>query len=304
MANVIKPKRTTVAGKVPTTTDLQAGEIALNMADGLMFYRDTSNNIKQVGATLSTVGTAGTYTKVTTDAYGRVTTGTTLSAGDVPTLNQNTTGYAATLQTGRTIGMTGDVTWTSASFNGSANVTGTATLANSGVTAATYGSSTNIPQIAIDAKGRITSASNVAVSIPSGSISVTGGDLTMSGSTGTAITNATLANSGVTAGTYNNSATANQPLTIDAKGRVTATGTAVTITPAFSSITSKPTTLSGYGITDGASFAAGGAIMEYAQTISANYTITSGKNALSVGDITIATGVTVTIPSGSRWVID
>ena len=89
------------------------------------------------------------------------------------------------------------------------------TLANSGVAANTYGSSTNIPQIAIDSKGRITSASNVAVSIPSGSISVTGGDITMSGNTGTAITNATLSNSGVTAGTYTK-------ITVDAKGRVTA----------------------------------------------------------------------------------
>jgi len=46
----------------------------------------------------------------------------------VGTLNQDTTGSAATLTTGRTIGMTGDVVWTSASFNGSANVTGTSTI--------------------------------------------------------------------------------------------------------------------------------------------------------------------------------
>jgi hypothetical protein len=52
--------------------------------------------------------------------------------------------------------MTGDVTWTSASFNGSANVTGTATLANSGVSAATYTNAT----VTVDAKGRVTSASN------------------------------------------------------------------------------------------------------------------------------------------------
>lgn len=36
--------------------------------------------------TLASVGTAGTYTKVTTDAKGRVTSGTTLSASDIPTL--------------------------------------------------------------------------------------------------------------------------------------------------------------------------------------------------------------------------
>lgn len=60
----------------------------------------------------------------------------------------------------------------------------------------------------------------------------------------------TLANSGVTAGTYNNVATAVTPITVDAKGRVTAVGAAVTITPAFSNVTGKPTTLTGYGITD------------------------------------------------------
>lgn len=59
-----------------------------------------------------------------------------LVAADIPTLNQNTTGSAATLTTGRTIGMTGDVTWTSASFNGSADVTGTATIGNGVVTLA------------------------------------------------------------------------------------------------------------------------------------------------------------------------
>jgi hypothetical protein len=36
--------------------------------------------------TLATVNTAGTYTKVTTDAKGRVTSGTTLSDSDIPTL--------------------------------------------------------------------------------------------------------------------------------------------------------------------------------------------------------------------------
>ena len=35
---------------------------------------------------------------------------------------------ATALATGRTIGMTGDVVWTSASFDGSGNVTGTATI--------------------------------------------------------------------------------------------------------------------------------------------------------------------------------
>lgn len=72
------------------------------------------------------------------------------------------------------------------------------------------------------------------------------GDVTGSGTT--AITT-TLSNSGITAGTYNNSATSVTPITFDAKGRATGVGSAVTITPAWSNITSKPTTLSGFGIT-------------------------------------------------------
>lgn len=39
-----------------------------------------------VTLSLNTIGTAGTYTKVTTDMYGRVVSGTTLSEGDIPTL--------------------------------------------------------------------------------------------------------------------------------------------------------------------------------------------------------------------------
>jgi len=132
------------------------------------------------------------------------------STGFTGALTGNAT-TATTLQTGRTIALTGDVTYTSGSFNGSANVTGTATLANSGATAGTYGDATNIPQIAVDVKGRITSVSNVAVSIPSGSLTFTG-DVTGTGSTGSS-TALTLASVG-TAGTYTK-------VTTDVKGRVT-----------------------------------------------------------------------------------
>lgn len=47
----------------------------------------------------------------------------------------------------------------------------------------------------------------------------------------------------------------------------------------------------------------GGAIWENSNSIASSYTITSSTNALSAGDVTINSGVTVTIPSGSRWVI-
>ena len=48
---------------------------------------------------------------------------------------------------------------------------------------------------------------------------------------------------------------------------------------------------------------ASGAIYLNTQTISSSYTIPTGDNAMSSGPITVATGVVVTIPTGSRWVI-
>lgn len=39
------------------------------------------------------------------------------------------------------------------------------------------------------------------------------------------------------------------------------------------------------------------------QAVTGNYSITSGKNAMSAGPITINSGVTVTVPAGSTWTV-
>jgi hypothetical protein len=44
-------------------------------------------------------------------------------------------------------------------------------------------------------------------------------------------------------------------------------------------------------------------LYEHANTIAANYTIATGNNALTAGPITINTGVSVTVPTGSTWVV-
>lgn len=87
----------------------------------------------------------------------------TIQAADVPTLNQNTTGSAATLTTGRTIAITGDLTYTSPSFNGSANVTAAGTLATVNSNVGSFGSSTAIPVVTVNAKGLVTAVSTATV---------------------------------------------------------------------------------------------------------------------------------------------
>jgi hypothetical protein len=104
------------------------------------------------------------------------------------------------------------------------------------------------------------------------------GDATGSGTTAITVV---LANSGVVAGTYNNVATQVRPFIVDAKGRVTSIGTAVTITPAFSDVTGKPTTLSGYGITDA-----------YTQT-QVNTLLDDKQNALSGTGFVKISGTTI-----------
>jgi len=53
----------------------------------------------------------------------------------------------------------------------------------------------------------------------------------------------------------------------------------------------------------GGGASAGGAIYENTDVIDADYTLTTGSNGMSVGPMTIDAGVTVTVPSGQRWVI-
>lgn len=71
-------------GDIITTLGTKADKaVKITAGAGLTGGGDLSANRTLA---LAAVGTAGTYTKVTTDAYGRVTAGTTLSAADIPTL--------------------------------------------------------------------------------------------------------------------------------------------------------------------------------------------------------------------------
>jgi hypothetical protein len=77
-------------------------------------------------------------------------------AADIPTLNQSTTGSAATLTTGRTLAITGDLAYTSPSFDGSTNVTAAGTLATVNTNVGAFTNAT----LTVNGKGLITAASS------------------------------------------------------------------------------------------------------------------------------------------------
>jgi len=60
-----------------------------------------------------------------------------------------------------------------------------------------------------------------------------------------------------------------------------------------------------WGSVGGGATGAGGdeVFVENGTTVTTSYTLSTNKNAVSVGAITINAGVTVTVPSGARWVV-
>ena len=100
--------------------------------DNAIVAWDESADKFVMGTTTATASDTGNLSITTgtlvANIEGNVTGNVT---GNVSGSSGSTTGNAATataLATGRTIGMTGDVVWTSASFDGSGNVTGTAAI--------------------------------------------------------------------------------------------------------------------------------------------------------------------------------
>ena len=140
----------------------------------------------------------------------------TAPASDDNSTKVGTTAWVRTYVSGLSY-LTGNQSITvSGDATGSGTTSIALTLANTAVTPGTYGSTTLVPVVTVDSKGRITSVTTAAIS---GSLTFTG-DVTGSGTTGTSTT-LTLAASGVTAGTYTK-------VTVDSKGRVTVGASATT----------------------------------------------------------------------------
>ena len=138
---------------------------------GIFFDASTDNTFRLFTDTQTVPSTT---VDTTATGYGVGTLVANIT-GNVSGSSGSTTGNAATataLASSRNFTVTGDATTDSSqSFDGTGNVALPITLANSGVSAATYGDANSVAQVAVDAKGRVTSASNVDISMPSSQVS-------------------------------------------------------------------------------------------------------------------------------------
>jgi hypothetical protein len=203
-------------------------------------------------------------------------------AADIPTLNQNTTGSAGSVA--NTLTISSPLSGTS--FNGSAATT---------IALATgYGDTQN--PFASKTANYILAAPNGSAGVPTFRAIVAADIPTLNqNTTGTAAgLSATLA---VASGGTGLTATPTNGQIDIGNGtgftRTTLTaGSNVTITNGAGSIT--------IASTGGGS---SGPVLESYQTISSNYSVTAGSNAFSVGPVSVATGVAVTVPTGQVWLI-
>lgn len=175
---------------------------------------------------------------------------------------------------------------------GPITTTGTISIANTTVTAGTYGGGTNAASVVINAQGQVTSASNVA--IPQGTVtSVTGtAPIASSGGTTPAIS---LNASGVTAATYG-AATQVPVITVDTYGRITSASNVANPQGTVTSITAG-TGLSGGTITSSGTIALANTAVTAQTYGSANSVSQVTVNAQ--GQITSATNVAIAIANSA-----
>jgi len=252
----------------PNTTTTQVTAVTINQDSTAVF----ANTVTANGVLLT--GNTGTVTGVTGTAPV-VSSGGTTPAISMAAATASVNGYLTSADW-TTFNSKGTGTVTSVSATAPVTSTGgtTPTIAMPAATTAVSGYLTNTDWTTFNNKGS-GSVTSVAATVPA-FLSVAGSPITSSGTlaisySGTALPVAN-GGTGLTAvGTSGNVLTSN--------------GSAwVSSAPVSSNITAQ-------------------GLFENAKTISANYTIGTGNNAVSAGPITINSGIVVTVPSGSTWVV-
>ena len=289
----------TTSGTLTVTNTAPDQTVVLTAGTGI----STSGTYPNFTITNTSPSSGGTVTSVT-GTSPVVSSGGNTPAISMPAATTSVSGYLTSTDwntfNGKQAAGTyvNSVSGTTGRITSTGGVTPVIDLASGVATAGTTGSSTLIPVVTIDTYGRVTSITTA--SNPQGTVtSVTGtAPVVSSGGATPAISMA------AATGSVNGYLTSTDWTTFNGKApSVTYTTNYVP----YGQGTTTPNQSANYtfdGTTQTAPIQkASNGIVVNSKTVSTSYSIASGDNAMSAGPITVASGQSVTVASGSRWVI-
>jgi hypothetical protein len=275
-------------GNTLTKSTLTAGTgVSVTNGAGSITLANTGVTSAVAGTGISVSGSTGavTVTNTAPDQTVSIASGTGISAtGTYPAFTVTNTAPDQTVVLTAGTGISTSGTYP--------NFTITNTAPSSGGTVTSVGGTGTVNGITLT--GTVTSTGNLTLGGTLSGVSLTtqvSGTLPLAnGGTGatTAVAAFNALNPMTTTGDiiYESSPTTAARLPIGTTGQVLTVASGI---PAWSAAPSSNITTLG--------------LYENSATIGANYTIGTGNNAMSAGPITISTGFTVTVPTGSTWVI-
>jgi len=267
------------------------------MAAQIQLRRDTSANWTSVNPILAN-GEPGVETDTGRQKVGDGTTAWTLLPYTGTAIQNNFTktqtwNKAANIASATTVALPAD--------GNTVHITGTATITDFTVPAGIPSSAAGSWTLIADAAWSVTHSAGVIDVVGGASITMAAGDVVVVWQDGVTFRVAKLAAIGV----------ANGAASLDANTEVVELSAGAAAEVTAGRLTSVKQANGTWAVPAAGGGGGGGAtgggtdavFQENDQAVTANYTLTAGKNAMSAGTITINTGVTVTVPTGANWVI-
>lgn len=153
MSNTIRIKRRANGGGAGAPSSLENAELAFNEQTNVLYYGTGTGGAGGTATSIIAIAGNGAFVDLTSNqTIGGTKTFSNTVGADIT----GNAGTATKLATARDISLSGDVTGT-ASFDGSANVTISSTLANTGVVAGTY------TKVTVNSKGLATTGAQATL---------------------------------------------------------------------------------------------------------------------------------------------